>query len=213
MNRNYKRIVLLSSLILTSSCSLFGLQSEESPNYKVLIKEGAFEVREYSPYIVAETTVQGSYSDHSGNAFRILAGYIFGKNKAQQKVSMTSPVQVEQESMQIAMTSPVKMNQSSDSFTMRFSMPSKYQIDDLPKPVDNRIKFKKVNAKIIASHRFSWLSSKDKNDKKFSELKSWLKRHKQYRLSGNYSYAGYNPPWTLPFFRRNEVHIQLEMIK
>jgi hypothetical protein len=186
-----------------------GIQNEESPKYKVLFEEGNFEIREYRPYVVAQTTVKGDFKQSSSEAFRILAGYIFGKNKGDKKLAMTSPVEMKQESTKISMTSPVTMSQESENFTMTFSMPSKYSMEELPEPLDPRIVFKKIDAKIIATHQYSWLSSKLRNDDKANELKEWLKKFKQYQGKENYIYAGYNPPWTIPFLRRNEVHIEL----
>ncbi len=208
-NEFVRKIIAFSSIILLSSCSLFGIQSEEGPKYKVLVKQGDFEIRQYSSYIVAKTTVKGNYSDSSSEAFRILAGYIFGKNKEKNKIAMTSPVEMEQKSLQIAMTSPVEMNQSEDQFTMKFSMPSQYSMEDLPEPLDKRIEFEKVEEKIIASHQFSWFSSESRVKSKADELYKWINQNKNYNAEKNHTYAGYNPPWTIPFLRRNEVHIEL----
>ncbi|MCO4795251.1 MAG: heme-binding protein [Bacteriovoracaceae bacterium] len=210
IKQNNRAIPLLVSLLFLSSCSLFGVQSEEGPKYKVLFKEGYFEVRKYAAYIVAETTISGNFDDSSSEAFKILAGYIFGKNKGKKKVAMTSPVEVKQSSAKISMTSPVEMSQSGSSFTMRFSMPSEYTLSNLPEPLDNRVIFRKVNSKIVGTHRFTWLSSKKRSDKKARELRQWLSKRSDYQLSDSYSYAGYNPPWTIPFLRRNEIHIELQ---
>ena len=213
MHTSTKSLIALVSLLNFSSCSLFGIQSEEGPKYKVLNKEANFEIRKYEPYIVAETSVEGSYDESSGDAFRILAGYIFGKNKGNNKISMTSPVESKQEPSKIAMTSPVTMNQNGKSYTMSFSMPSKYTLKELPEPLDNRINFREVKEKFVAVHRFSWLSSKKKNDRKAKELRDWLKKSSNYTYQNTYSYAGYNPPWTIPFLRRNEVLIPLKVTK
>jgi len=207
----FKQFILYISIIsLSTSCSLFGIQNEESPSYKIILKDGPFEIRKYDPYIVAEVKIKGSYKDSSGDAFRILAGYIFGKNKNDKSVSMTSPVMIEQRPVNITMTSPVQMNQIKNNLIMRFSMPSKYNLENLPTPLDKRITLKTVDSKIIAVLRFSWLNSKEKHDTKNNELRKWLKDYIEYIPNSNYSFAGYNPPWTLPFFRRNEVHIELK---
>ncbi|MGK0367481.1 MAG: hypothetical protein ACI9QD_000617 [Thermoproteota archaeon] len=213
MHGSTKSLIALLSLLSFSSCSLFGIQSEEGPKYKVLDREANFEIRQYMPYIVAEASVEGNYDESSGDAFRILAGYIFGKNKGNNKISMTSPVESKQEPYKIAMTAPVTMYQSGKNLTMSFSMPSKYTLKELPKPLDSRIKFREIKEKVVAVHRFSWLSSKDKNDKKAKELRQWLKKSGKYTYNNSYSYAGYNPPWTIPFLRRNEVLIQLQETK
>ena len=213
MYPSIKSLITLLPLLTISSCSLFGIQNEEGPKYKVLDREANFEIRKYRPYIVAETTIKGNYNDSSGDAFRILAGYIFGKNKGDNKLSMTSPVEIKQEPSKIAMTSPVTVNQSGNNLTMSFSMPSKYPLNELPEPLDNRIKFREIKEKIVAVHRFSWLSSKEKNDRKAKELRKWLKKMGKYTYNNTYSYAAYNPPWTLPFLKRNEILIPLQETK
>lgn len=185
----------LLMLAIFSSCSLVGIQKEKGPKYIVILKKGNFEVREYESYIVAETTVLGSEDKSSGDAFRILAGYIFGGNK---------------EKKQISMTAPVEMKQISQNHTMRFSMPEKYTLESLPKSDDNRIKFIKVKRKLVAAHIFSGSRSKEKNEKKANELRAWLRQLADYKYQDSYSFAGYNPPWTIPFFRKNEILIQLE---
>ena len=187
-----------------------GIQNEESPKYTILLKEGDFEIRQYSSYVIAETTIDGDFDNASGDAFRILAGYIFGKNKGEAKIAMTSPVEMEQNATKIAMTSPVEMQQDDNRFTMRFSMPSQYKIEDLPEPLDSRITFEMIEPEVRASNRYSWLSSKTRSLKKSQELRVWLNKQSDYTANKDYVYAGYNPPWTLPFLRRNEVHIVLK---
>lgn len=195
---------------MLASCSFFGIQNEERPKYEVVTKKEDFEIRKYSSYVVAKVVVNGSYDNSSGKAFRILAGYIFGKNKGRKKISMTSPVQMSENNPEkIAMTSPVKMKQDDESFEMSFMMPSQYSIEQLPEPIDPRIKFEKVSPRLIATLQFTWLTSEKRNKNKAKELRKWLKKFPQYNVSSSYSYAGYNPPWTLPFLRRNEVHIEL----
>ena len=112
----------------------------------------------------------------------------------------------------IAMTSPVKMNESQNFFSMSFSMPSEYKIEELPEPIDKRIFFERVPETIIASLRYTWFESNERNQTKANELREWLKNQNNYIASEGFSYAGYNPPWTLPFLRLNEVHIILEKI-
>lgn len=196
-------------LLLLTSCSLVGIQSEEGPRYSILLKKDNFEIRRYEPYVIAEVTVKGDYNESSKKAFRILAGYIFGKNLDKTKVSMTSPVAIKEESKNIAMTSPVTLIQGKEVYTMGFSMPSIYTLDSLPIPIDKRITFRRVEAKLFASHRFSWLSSKSRNESKARELKSWLKNLEKYNYEDSYIYAGYNPPWTIPFFKRNEILVEV----
>lgn len=202
-------MTIITSIIL-SSCSLFGIQNEESPHYKVLHKDGDFEIREYDPYIVAKVRLKGSSKDNTSKGFRILAGYIFGKNEGKNKISMTAPVEMKQESVKIAMTSPVEMVEEDNTFTMTFSMPSKYTLETLPKAKDKRITFESVPKRLKASHRFTWFRTESRLQAKYKELRAWLNKQKDYQALEGFSFAGYNPPWTIPFLRRNEVHIELK---
>ena len=115
----------------------------ESPKYQVTQKHGAFELRQYAPYIKAEVAVSGgSYRAAIYKGFGILADYIFGNNIAAEKVAMTSPVQVE-ESRKIAMTSPVTVS-GEGNYTVAFSMPSEYRLGRMTWGKYRRLGFLKV---------------------------------------------------------------------
>ena len=203
-------IFLLSISSFLSACSFFGIQDEEGPEYVTIKKSKKFEIREYQPYIVAKVTVKGNYDESSGEAFKILAGYIFGDNSIEKEISMTSPVKVKEKSQKIDMTSPVKIKEDDQNLSMAFFMPSKYDIKDLPRPRDNRIRFEKIEQQKVAVLKYSWFSSSQKNKKKAKRLRNWINNKTKYQPLPGYSFAGYNPPWTLPPFKRNEVHIELK---
>jgi hypothetical protein len=78
----------------------------EEPRFKVLEKDGSFELREYSPYIVAETRVEAGFEEAGNVAFQRLFRYISGNNIAQQKIAMTAPV-TQSRGEKISMTAPV----------------------------------------------------------------------------------------------------------
>ncbi len=197
--------------ILAAGCSLFGVGSEEQPNYKILAKEDNKEIRQYDSYIIAKTTVAGSFKDAQSKGFRILAGYIFGKNKSQQKIAMTAPVVQKSESEKISMTAPVVISPNENkTWTMTFSMPSKFTLETLPVPTDERVKIEKVQGKLVAALTFSGFWNESINAKKSQELTDWMKGYKEYQFSSAPMFAGYNPPWTLPFLRRNEMLIELK---
>jgi hypothetical protein len=197
---------------LIAGCSLFGKGSEESPNYQVVVKEDNKEIRKYDSYIVAKTTVQGTFKEAQGLGFKILAGYIFGKNTSRSKIAMTAPVVQKAESEKIAMTAPVVMKDSGNqSWTMTFSMPSSYKLETLPTPTDSRIVIEKVESRYVAALTFTGFWGEEKNAEKSLELQEWLKAHPNYKVMSSGMFAGYNPPWTLPFLRRNEILIELNI--
>jgi hypothetical protein len=200
--------------LLAAGCSLFGVGSEEQPNYKILSKEDNKEIRQYDSYIIAKTTITGSFKDAQSKGFRILAGYIFGKNKSQQKITMTAPVIQKSESEKISMTAPVLISPNENkTWSMTFSMPSKFTLETLPIPTDERVKIEKVEGKLVAALTFSGFWNESINAKKAQELSDWMNGYKEYQISSPPMFAGYNPPWTLPFLRRNEMLIELIKIE
>lgn len=236
MNRSkvFLNLMLVGLMsFLSMGCSLFGVSGVEESRYKVLFEEENMEIRRYEPRILATTTVNGEYKEAQTKAFRILADYIFGNNKAQEEVEMTAPVQQSESerSEKVAMTSPVMVTQESSSekvamtapvtqqglekgWKMTFMMPSKYkEIEDLPVPNSKKIEFVRVPEKLVASIRFSWLTDEDKNQRYAKKLKAWLQKKGDYKPISEATYAGYNPPWTLPMFRRQEVHFDVVSIK
>lgn len=92
---------------------------------------------------------------------------------------------------------------------MTFMMPSKYSLDSLPTPNDDRVSFEVVPAKQVAVINYSWLASEEKNRGKAFELQQWLQQQNQYKSVSLPYYAGYDPPWTLPFMRRHEMMIDV----
>jgi len=182
----------------------------EEPSYEVIEKSGDFELRTYSPMIVAETQVAGPMDDASSAGFRLLADYIFGNNTSHagsnEKISMTAPVTMEPRSEKISMTAPVSMQPTGEQWRVHFVMPSKYTLDTLPKPNNPAVALREVPASNVAVIRFSGLVGEKKRAAKEAELISWLDS-KGIEPIGQPQLARYNPPWTLPFLRRNEVMV------
>ncbi|MCU0843715.1 MAG: heme-binding protein, partial [Spirochaetes bacterium] len=210
-----RSVIIMGIALFQMSCSVFGIRSEETPKYEILVSEGNKEIRSYSGYIVAKTTVKGDFRDAQGEAFRILAGYIFGGNEKKQKISMTAPVMQEKSptSENLSMTAPVVQSPTEGGWVMTFMMPSGYKLADLPTPKDKRVEFEEVNPKIYGVIRYSGLGRQSTNEEMANELQAWLKTNGQYEVVAGPSYAGYDPPWTIPFFRRNEMMYELRSRK
>ena len=195
--------------VFQSMCSLFGYQTEESPRYSVVLQDGDREIRSYESYIVASTKVEGEFREAQSRSFKKLAAYIFGSNVSRQSISITSPVTQsgEKKPENISMTSPVLQSQVGSSYVMSFMMPSKYSIDSLPKPIDSDILFETVPKRQVAVIRYTWTGNAKRNSNKAIELEDWLASLSKYKIQSAAMFAGYNPPWTIPFLRRNEMHI------
>jgi hypothetical protein len=137
----------------------------EKPKYRVVQQLQGVEVREYPPYLVAETEVSGSREEAGNAGFRRLASYIFGNNKGEKKIAMTAPV-AQQEGAKIAMTAPVSQQERPDrgpsTWTIQFMVPSEYSRDTLPEPIDPAIRFREVPGRRVAALRYSGTWSEER---------------------------------------------------
>ena len=179
----------------------------EKPDYKVIQSEQNIEIRQYEPMIIAEVEVDGKREDAIGDGFRLLADYIFGNNTVQQVISMTAPVQ-QKENQKIAMTAPVQQQSMGKSWRMSFVMPSKYSMDSLPVPNNNRVRLKEILTKKFVVIEFSGTNSNENVTEHENQLMNYIEAN-QIKINGSPKYAFYNPPWSLPFLRRNEVMIEI----
>lgn len=180
----------------------------EEPNWSTVRKDDQFEIRKYPRLVSASVTVNGDKDRAADKAFSILAGYIFGKNSARKKIEMTTPVTQESGSTKIAMTVPVTTSLDQDSLTMKFYMPAQYELETLPEAHDKRIKFAVIPPQLYATVRFSGSAKEARVSKHTQELKDYLKTNGLV-ATGEPVVAFYNPPWTPPFLRRNEVWVPI----
>jgi uncharacterized protein (TIGR02246 family) len=176
---------LLVCLVLIFSVSAMAI---EEPKYSVLQEfENGIEIRAYEPHLVAVTKMDGSQN----SGFRVLAGYIFGGNEKEQE---------------IAMTAPVSTTMMADSPEMTFMIPSEYDLAELPKPNDERVNFREVPAYTAAVIRFSGRANSEIVEAHWQKLRAFL-ANSEWKGLGEPTLNQYNPPWTLGFWRRNEIII------
>lgn len=192
--------VTLLGLVLTSCTSIFGAINVEEASYTLISVDGDFEVRKYDDMVVARTHVDEEYAGSSRKGFRRIAGYIFGKN-----VSKKNPKRSEE----IAMTAPVFQHPDPAGWSMSFVMPSSYDLDSLPDPVDDSVVLKRVAGPRVAVLRYSGRLTGERIDEHAETLMAWIRETGHVAISEPYS-AGYNPPWTIPMFRRNEVMVEIK---
>lgn len=182
----------------------------EEPAFQTEREDGDFSVRRYAPMIVAETTVEGGLWGASNDGFRVIAGYIFGNNTAaggeRAKIAMTAPVTMEPE--RIAMTAPVTTEAAEGRYRMHFVMPSRYTLETLPRPNDPRVALREVPPQRMAAVRFTGFTGEGRVAEKTAELLAWMKGA-GLEAAGAPQLARYDPPWTLPFLRRNEILVPL----
>ena len=205
-------VVKIVSQIGESALSVVGIRAgTEEPHYLGRSLAGDVEIRQYGPRIAAETTVVGEKQRALNAGFRRLASYIFGGNHRETKIAMTAPVgQQSSGGDDIAMTAPVSQTGSdAEGWTVRFFMPSKWSMETLPTPDDADIRLVEVPAETVAVLRFSGdrgpTAVADRTDRLLKVL-----RDNGIEPKGDAVAWFYDPPWTLPFRRRNEIAIPVE---
>ena len=180
----------------------------EEPRYTVVQEHDGFEIREYAPYLVAEVLVPGP-SDEAGNqGFRILAGYIFGKNKGERKISMTAPVSQAPAPVRMEMTAPVTQAAAEGGYVVQFVMPGAFTLATLPEPLDERVKLREVPGGRFAVIRYSGTWSEANYREHLETLERGVATA-GLRTSGSPIYSRYNAPFVPWFMRRNEIWLRL----
>ena len=165
------------------------------PAMAMAIEEPDYELRTYAPYIVAEVDVQGDFDEAGRDAFRLLAGYIFGDNAASEKMAMTAPV------------TAVAAGDDRRT-TYAFVMERKCTLQTLPVPNDDRIHIRTMPERTMAVRRYSGRWTEDKYVQNEKSLRSALDA-RGIQTIGRPVLARYNSPFSLPFMRRNEVMIEI----
>ena len=208
--------ILLAVAAFLPGCSVFGIRDTPQPDYQTIkkVKADDIEIRQYEPMLVAKTPVT-SMDEGTNTAFRRLANYIFGQKTTKTEIGMTAPVvrskQEARDGEKIGMTAPVYRQQNTDGqWEMSFVMPSRYTMETIPKPVDSKITLEQVPARTVAVLRFSGFLNKENVDEKTRALKKWVAQS-PYRAISSYRNAGYDPPLTIPFLRRNEILVDVAL--
>jgi hypothetical protein len=193
--------------VVESIGSVVGIRTVEEPSYQSEQLTKQVEIRRYGPRIAAETVVDGDETSARSEGFRRLASYIFGKNRAGARIDMTAPVGQQQASSErIAMTAPVSSSSSSSGWAVRFYMPAGSTLESLPEPKDDRVRLVTVPAESVAVLRFTGTASPEVIAARTEELRQELREY-GFDTEGSPATWLYDPPWTLPFRRRNEVVI------
>ena len=227
--------------ILFSGCSVLGIQSYEQPEYKVLVDEEPYELRQYEPYTVAEVTVfEDDIDEAQRKGFRILADYIFGNNYMRnserrkmrmkegessplnEEVEMTGPVLLDLND-QIVIRSPVDVVnmltpeeplelelELEQKWTMAFSLPSRYTVNNAPIPKNGSIRLREEPADLVITRRFTNFVTESKVENMSNGLLKWA-NEKGLTIEGTIRIARFDPMWTIPFLRRNEIHLSVKL--
>lgn len=205
------RIIHLAAIITLMSLSTGAVMATEEAPFTVVTKDGDFEVRDYAGQIVAEVLVDKDFEDAGNAAFRKLFGYISGDNLAKKDIAMTAPVAQQEQGEKIAMTSPVGQRVSPEGWAVSFMMPSGFTLDTTPEPTDPAVVIREIPQQRMAAIRYSGRWTEKNYQKYLAELESWIEA-RGLTVVGNPVWAKYNPPFTPPFWRRNEILIPVQTV-
>ena len=201
---------LLGLLVFAAAGWFYVTSNVEQPKYRVVLNEGAIELRDYPPLVVAEVTRRGERKDAVRAGFRPLASYIFAKEREGESIAMTAPVTQERE--RIAMTAPVTQSPSNegtaDAWVVRFVMPAEYSLETLPPPANPDVQLRRLPESRRAAIRFSGVATDALIAEQEGRLRAWL-AERGLTPAGAATYAYYNDPFTPGFLRRNEVVFDL----
>jgi effector-binding domain-containing protein len=163
----------------------------EEPRYTLLKSIDNVDIRRYDPVVQAVVSLPDS--KHSARGFRRLAAFIFGGNNAGQTIAMTAPVQE---------------TQFVEEPEMAFTMPAEYTLESLPEPDDQRIRLNEIPQRTVAVIAFSGWATANKIKRYTQELQTTLAEN-ELEVTSEVMLNQYNPPWTPPFKRRNEIMLEI----
>lgn len=195
----FKIFLLLSGVVMAI----------EEPEFTVESKSAHYEIRKYAAIVVAETKIESDFESAGNQAFKILAGYIFGANTSKTKIAMTAPVNLQPASEKIDMTAPVTQTQSASGFLVQFTMPKSYTLGTLPKPENPKVLLREIPARKVAVYTYSGSWSESNYQEKLALFKEELKKNGVV-TNGEPVLARYNSPFSLWFLRRNEIWFEVK---
>jgi predicted lactoylglutathione lyase len=185
--------VILLAFIVVQLYAMNEQRSIETYPYVVNKKYDTFEIRSYEASLFTSVKLStNEFKEASSKGFSILAGYIFGGNEKNEKISMTSPVAMSLE----------------DSMTVMFLVPKKFNKETLPQPSESQIEFRNEPAKTVAAITFGGWANDTKIEKYKEKLKAALDAE-GIKYTNQFYYLGYNPPFEV-FNRKNEVIVELQ---
>jgi hypothetical protein len=179
----------------------FGIHLEEQAPYDILKADSGIEIRCYKPQTQAKVSVHGDYKEAQKEAFNLLAGYIFGENHTKDKIPMTTPVLLEQENDHYS--------ESTKNWIMSFILPQNYLINNAPRPTEKRISIQERPVHLIASISYAGINNEEKIEEYTTILKRWLQKRPWHIPMSGFLTAQFDGPLTIPFFRKNEIHIEV----
>lgn len=216
-------LIGVAAAMSVAACSAFGGKAAEEPAFSIVVEDGDFQIRDYGGYAVAETVVPRDFDSASRVGFRWLVRYISGANEGKRKIQMTAPEELKPRGEKIDMTAPVVLSPSTEpggengsrlaggdiqAWSMAFVLPEGYTEETAPTPTNPMVKIRDVAPRRVASVRFGGFLRDRTAEEQRRKLAAWLDA-RELDYDNDWRLAGYNPPWTIPQLRRNEVLVTL----
>jgi hypothetical protein len=194
-----------------SGLSLIGIRAGwEKPPYTVVDRLAhRVEVRRYGARITAETEVAGEGEEAKEIAFEALEAYLGGQNRPSPALAGALPPEIESASVEIPMTAPVETATAPGWLRLRLFLPSRFTLATVPEPIDPRVGVAERGGETIAALRFGGAADGPAVAQHADALCQAL-AGTPWTAYGGVSLYTYDPPWTLPFLRRNEVVVNVE---
>ncbi|QEG41689.1 SOUL family heme-binding protein [Roseimaritima ulvae] len=190
-------VVVTLAILGTAVWTFTARAAYESAEYEVVESDGAFEVRDYPDLMLAATDSQPQAKGRDGSFMRLF-GYISGANQAEQKIEMTTPVFMQG-------------GDEEASGSMGFVLPKEVAAEGAPEPTGEKVKLRKRPGGRFAVVRFSGRLDATSARQQEAKLREWMKSQ-GLQAAGEVETAGYDPPFTPPPLRRNEILIRLQPV-
>lgn len=193
-----------------SGLSLVGIRAGwEKPPYTVVDRlPHGVEVRRYGARVTAETEIAGDGEDAKELAFDALEGYLAGQNRPSPALAGVLPIEIERTSVEIPMTAPVETATAPGWLRLRLFLPSRFTLATAPEPIDPRVGVAERGDETIAALRFGGAADAAAVAEHADALRRAL-AGTPWAADGDVTLYTYDPPWTLPFLRRNEVVVNV----
>jgi hypothetical protein len=203
-------IVVATVAVFLAGCSVFGIRTgTEQRVYEVIeTLPSGLEIRRYAPAVFARASVPSDADSPRSTAFRMLFRYITGANEGERDIAMTAPVSISEDGSEIAMTAPVRTESEDDFMAMRFYLPASFTMETAPIPTEAGVSLGEEPGRTVAVLRYTWSTGAEKAARMRGALMDALPEG-GWRATGDPYSMFYDPPWTLPFLRRNEAVVDV----
>lgn len=177
---------------LSAAISVFGIRTADEPHFQIIVKNGANEIRQYGAYWVASTNASGAFEVAREEGYRRLSDYLGGANSSGREIPMMAPV---------------FQSGAHGLWKISFVMPANLPPQRLPSPVSELVHLEGVPAGLVAALKFTGRTDHLDYARRSDDLRQWLRWQSGYLPSSEARMAFYDPPFTIPRLRRNEVQV------